>query len=232
MALPIQPAPKYKTTLPFSKEEVEYRPFLVKEQKILMIAQESEDQTQILDSIKELLKSVTDNKVDPNDLTAIDMEWLFLKVRTVSIGETSTLMIKCDDCNFATKVDLDLNSVKIEGEVPENDAVMINSEVGVKLSLPSVETLQNITKMEQSLQLFTILKSCMVQIFDSENVYHCKELDQEDLDEFVESLTFQQLGTLGQFFDGAPKAVLEADFTCESCNKKQLKKLEGIQSFF
>lgn len=234
MALPIQTAPKYKTVLPVNKETVEYRPFLVKEQKILVLAQESEDNEQIVESVKQLLRSVTDNKVEPNKLCSVDMEWLFLKVRSVSIGETASVMITCenDSCKTSNKVELNLESAEVEGSLPEDNNVMISDSVGVKLDLPSLKTLSSITNLDASQQLFEILKSSMVMIFDENNVYHCSEVDTEDLDEFVESLTFEQLGKLGSFFDDAPSLTITSNFQCTNCQTNQSKVLRGIQNFF
>jgi len=232
MALPIQAAPKYKTVLPVSKKTVEYRPFLVKEQKILLIAQETEDQEQIVSSVKNLLLSVTEGEVDPNNLTAVDMEWLFLKVRAVSIGESSKISVKCGHCDFSTPVELDLNDVVVEGEVPEDNRIMLSDIVGVKVSLPTMTVLEKVSSLPQSEQLFGLLKSSIEMIFDQENVYYVSEIEPEDLDDFIDSLTFQQLSNLGEYFDNAPRLVIDVSFQCGDCGKQNTKELQGLQNFF
>jgi len=232
MALPIQAAPKYKTTLPVSKRDVEYRPFLVKEQKVLLIAQESENQEQIIASVKNLILAVTEGEVDPNDLTAVDMEWLFLKVRTVSVGESSKISVKCGDCDYSTPIELNLNDVVVEGELAEDNRIMLNDFVGVKVSLPSMKVLEKNSSLPQSEQLFGILKSSIEMIFDQDNVYYTNEIEQEDLDEFIDSLTFQQLANLGEYFDNAPRLVADVQYTCGDCGKQNKKELQGLQNFF
>lgn len=232
MALPIQAAPKYKTTLPVSKRDVEYRPFLVKEQKILLIAQETENQEQIVAAVKNLILSVTEGEVDPNDLTAVDMEWLFLKVRAVSIGESSKISVKCEQCDFSTPVELNLNDVVVEGEIAEDNRIMLNDFVGVRVNLPNMKVLEKISSLPQSEQLFGILKSSIEMIFDQDNVYYTNEIEPEDLDDFIDSLTFQQLSNLGEYFDNAPRLVTDINYTCGDCGKQNSKELTGLQNFF
>lgn len=232
MALPIQAAPKYKTLLPVSKKTVEYRPFLVKEQKILLIAQESENQEQIIGAVKNLILSVTEGEVDPNDLTAVDMEWLFLKVRSASVGESSKISVKCGYCDFSTPVELNLDDVVVEGEIAEDNRIMLNDFVGVKVYLPTMKILEKISNMPQSEQLFAILKSSIEMIFDQDNVYYTNEIEPEDLDDFIDSLTFQQLANLGEYFDNAPRLVTDVSFQCGDCGKQNTKELQGLQNFF
>lgn len=234
MALPIQSAPTYTTTLPSSGEEVKYRPFLVKEQKILVIAKESEDTTQVLNSIKDLLRSVTFDKIDPDNIPTVDLEWLFVKVRSVSVGETSKVVLACqhNDCNGSGDVVINLDKVRVENSNPDETNVMINTDVGVKLRYPTLKDLNDIQTIPEAEQATEIVKRSMVYIFDAENVYQCNELSRSELDEFVDSLTFGQLAQLGEFFDKLPKLVYEVQYPCNMCDRQSTRTLEGIQSFF
>jgi hypothetical protein len=148
MALPIQSAPTYKTVLPSNGQEVEYRPFLVKEQKVLVMAKESNDQEQVMQSIIKMLDACTFGKLKIPNIAMMDMEWLFIKVRSVSVGETSKLVLGCTDegCRGNAKVDLNLEDIAPTSEMPEEDTVMLTDDLGVKLKVPSVRDIDGLTK--------------------------------------------------------------------------------------
>jgi hypothetical protein len=231
MGLPIQSTPTYKCVLPNSGKEVEYRPFLVKEQKILTIARESEDQKIIFDAIKRLIESVTDNKVSVDELAMIDLEYLFLKIRTVSVGESSTVKVECDDnkCNGTVTLSVNLEEIDVVGGNTENK-IMITDTVGVMLKSPTVKSMSDIENAEDN--VVEILKSCIESIFDEENVYEASETSSSDLNDFVESLTFGQLALVSDWFEDLPKLSKDVSGTCGVCNKEVSKRLEGLQSFF
>ena len=231
MGLPIQSAPTYKCVLPSDGKEVKFRPFLVKEQKILTIARESEDQGQNCDAGKNLLEAVTIPSVVCNDLAVIDLEYLFLKVRAVSVGETSKVSTSCDviDCNGSVELTVNINEIDVVGEM-KDDTVMINDDVGIVLSAPSVKNVQGLDGGEAD-ALTLIIKS-IKRVFDGESVYESSDLSNKEVTEFVESLTFQQLELLTEFFDSLPKLSAEVQGNCNTCKSVNKRTLEGINSFF
>ena len=231
MGLPIQSAPTYKCVLPSDGKEVKFRPFLVKEQKILTIARESEDQGQIFDAVKNLLEAVTIPSVVCNDLAVIDLEYLFLKVRAVSVGETSKVSTSCDviDCNGSVELTVNINEIDVVGEM-KDDTVMISDDVGIVLSAPSVKNVQGLDGGEAD-ALTLIIKS-IKRVFDGESVYESADLSNKEVTEFVESLTFQQLELLTEFFDSLPKLSAEVQGNCNTCKSVNKRTLEGINSFF
>ena len=234
MALPIQSAPTYKTVLPSNGQEVEYRPSLVKEQKVLVMAKESNDQEQVMQSIIKMLDACTFGKLKIPNIAMMDMEWLFIKVRSVSVGETSKLVLGCTDegCRGNAKVDLNLEDIAPTSEMPEEDTVMLTDDLGVKLKVPSVRDIDGLTKMDETQQSMEIVKRCITSVFDADEVYPMEDVSQKELDEFFDSLTFNQLDKLGQFFDSLPKLRHEVSYSCEICSKENTRVLEGIQSFF
>ena len=231
MGLPIQSAPTYKTVLPSSGEEIKFRPFLVKEQKILTIARESEDQTQIFDAVKDLLEAVTMPSVVCNDLAVIDLEYLFLKVRAVSVGETSKVTTACDvtDCKGSVELLVNINEIEVVGDTKE-DTIMINDDVGIVLSAPAVKNVQGLDGGEAD-ALALIIKS-IKQVFDGDELYEAAEMSTKDMTEFVESLTFPQLQLLTEYFDSLPKLSHEVEGKCNICDSTTKRTLEGINSFF
>jgi len=233
MGLPIQAAPTYRCNLPSDGREVIFRPFLVKEQKVLILARESDDSKEILESVKTLLGNVTEGKVNVNELPMIDMEYLFIKIRSVSVGEHSTINLNCStgECKGTGEVVINLEEIEPEGEFPE-DTVMINDTVGVVLKIIQVKDIDGLDDLNQADQMVEILKRSVVRIFDEENVYEASETSDNDLNEFVENLSFKQLEVLGEFFDSVPKLKKEVEFKCNLCERVQTRMLEGLSSFF
>ncbi len=238
MALPIQSAPTYTCVLPSNGEEVKFRPFLVKEQKTLVIAKEGEDQKRSLDSIKSMIKSVTayqENEwLDVEKLPMFDIEYLFIKIRAVSVGETVKINLTCQEegCNGTGEVTVNLDEIqttKPEGVEPK---IMITDELGVILRYPDWNTMESVQKIPVNEQPIEMLKKCIVEIFDAENVYTTDDVSTKELGDFVDNLTFPQIEKLGSYFDDMPKVFYDAEYTCSTCNTQQTRTMEGLQSFF
>lgn len=233
MGLPIQAAPTYRCVLPSDGREITFRPFLVKEQKVLILARESEDSKETLEAVKTLISNVTEGEVNANELPMVDMEYLFIKVRSVSVGEHSTINLNCSngECRGTGEVVINLEEIVVEGEFP-NDTVMISDNVGVVLKLIQVKDIDGMADMHQADQLVEIVKRSIVRIFDEENVYEASETSDKDLNDFIENLSFKQLEILGGFFDSVPKLKKEVEFKCNLCESVQTRMLEGLSSFF
>jgi len=237
MALPIQSAPTYKCTLPSDGREVTFRPFLVKEQKVLVIAKEGEDQSRSLASIKQMIKAVTafeENEwLDVEKLPMFDIEYLFIKIRAVSVGETVKINLPCkdEDCNGSGEVTINLDEVQVTKSKGVEPKVMINDNLGVVLRYPDWGLMEQVNKMPPDQQPFEMLKQCITEIFDEENVYDTDDVSKQELNEFVDSLTFPQMEKLGSYFDDMPKVYMDVA-TCNTCGKEQSRTMEGLQSFF
>ena len=234
MALPIQATPTYTTVLPISGQTVEYRPFLVKEQNILVQAKEGDDAKRTMQSVKKLLQAVTNDKIVVENLPTTDLEWLFIQVRKVSVGETSKLMFPCGnpECSETEDYVLHLDKIQVDGEVPEAKEVMITDKVGLTLSVPTVEHVEKIQDLDESNQSVELIKESIVNIFDEEQVYEGADLTRVEINEFVESLTFPQLEVLGDWYDKLPKLNATVEWKCKACGEENKTKLEGIQNFF
>ena len=239
MALPKQSSPKYKCVLPSDGREVEYRPFLVKEQKVLMMAQEQENDAAMFNAVKDLIESVTFGKVKPDSLPIIDMEYLFLKIRTKSIGETANIQVTCNnkDCEGGqgTTV-INLDDVEVVGEEPENK-IMISDELGVELRYPRISDV-GATPVEtdsvesQAVQSLELVKSCMVNIYDAEEVYPIADASTNEINEFMDSLSMSQLEMITSYFEGLPSLKKEVSADCEKCGKEIRTTVSGLNNFF
>ena len=233
MALPIQTAPKYTAVLPSDGREVKYRPVLVKEQKLLLIAQEEENDAKIFEAVKDLIRSVTFEEVEPNNLPLIDMEYLFLKIRARSVGETAKISVGCNDpeCDGTGEAVVNLDDVEVVGDEPEYK-IMINDEVGIELAYPKVKDIEGLDKLDQGTQTIEMLKRSIVSIFDENQVYMAVDTSEQELTEFVENLTVSQLEDVTKFFDAIPRLQKEVHTECKLCGKDIKKKVVGLQNFF
>ena len=232
MALPKQTAPKYTCILPSDGREIEYRPFLVKEQKVLLLAQEQEDDAAMFRAVQDLITNVCED-VKSETLPVIDMEWLFLKIRSKSVGETANIKLSCTDpkCDGHGEAVVNLDDVEVVGDQPENK-IMLNDEIGIEMRYPRVSDVNQVQGKDQATQTLEMLKNSIVTIFDEENVYPTADASTNELNEFVEGLTMQQLEKITAYFDSIPSLQLDVESKCTTCGRELKTTAKGINSFF
>jgi DNA-directed RNA polymerase subunit RPC12/RpoP len=229
MNLPIVETPKYKINLPSSNEEIEFRPFLVKEEKILMIAQESEDQRQVMTAISSVIESCLFNKIKIETLPLYDIEYLFTQIRAKSVGESVDLVIKCPHCGHHHDYTVNLSEVKVK--FPEEKAdnnIKLSETVGIKLKDISIDNVLSI----ESNDLISTISSLIDFIYDEDNVYKKEETSVEDLRKFIENLPHTCLDKIKQFIDSQPTLHYDINFKCVSCSKDVNHKISGLSDFF
>lgn len=234
MPLPILESPKYNITIPSTGKIVEIRPFLVKEEKILLIAQESGENSQMISAMKDIITACTFQKVNPDDLTTFDLEYIFLKLRSKSIGENTTISVKCKECDHKTNVSVNLDEINVITPNEVEKTIMLTSTIGVNMryiKTRDISKLTNTDKKETDL-ITDIIISSIESIFDESKVYLTDNSNREELVTFVNSLNHEQLNKLQKFIESAPKLEKDIAFTCSSCKCKNDIKLSGIQSFF
>ena len=234
MALPVLNNPNYEMELPSTGEKIEYRPFLVKEQKILMMAMETEDAKMQTKSIIDIIKNCTFGKINDviEDLPTFDIEYMFLQLRQKSVGETVDITVTCPD-DGQTKVPVtvnleDINVVRTEGH---NKVVMITDKIGMTMKYPTMKkllgyNLQNLNSMEST---FDIIVDCLENVFDENEVYD--EMSKKELTEFIEQMTTDQFEKVSGFFSTMPKLKHTLKVTNPNTGKENEIVLEGMQSF-
>jgi hypothetical protein len=234
MGLPIQKAPQYNCELPVSKNEVKYRPFLVKEQNHLLVARESEDATVIFESIMAMIASVTEGTVDGSKLPLVDLEYLFLQIRTKSVGETAKVPLLCnnEDCDGVGYTDIDLTDIEVDTSKVMDNKVRLNEHLMVELTPPSSKLVYEIEGLDEVEIIKPILRECMVRIFDDDNIYETAEHRDDEIDEFIESLTVPQFEKIGEYFGSMPSLKKEVEYKCDKCGEVSNNILQGLQSFF
>ena len=234
MALPKLDAVRYTTELPVSKKKVDYRPFLVKEQKALLIALESEESTTGANSLFDLIEACVFNtdEVKLDYIPMADIEWLFLQIRMKSVGETADISLPCDCHEEAmTPLQVDLrNSIIIETQTDNN--IKLTDSIGVILNYPSLKSVKNPTSDINTDEMFSMIESCIESVYDGDEVHTREDFESKDLREFIESLTTGQFEQIQKFFEDMPKLVNKVTYNCKVCDKYHERDLEGISDFF
>lgn len=235
MPLPTLDTPKFELRLPSTGKMIEYRPFLVKEEKILLIAQESGNNRDMISAMKDIVKACTFDKVNPNDLTSYDLEFIFLKLRARSVGETSNVKIKCEKCEAYNEVAINLDEVDLS-EIPEKPVtIMLNDKVGITMRHIRVRDLASIAdeKKDSSEKIIDTVIASIENIFDENGVYPTDESKKDELTAFVNSLNRKvHMKAIEDFIATTPKVSCIAEFKCKHCEAENKIALAGLQSFF
>lgn len=233
MALPKLASAKYELTIPSTGERVEYRPFLVKEEKALLMAQTSGEQSDILRAVKEVINACTFDKIDANNLPTFDLEYIFINLRAKSIGEVVDLVITCpDDGETKVSTKVNLMDVKCINEVGHDTNIRLTDEIGMIMDYPKVDSVQSLNLDDEVESMFSVIKACIRQVYDSNNVYEKIDMAEQDLDEFVESMTHEQFEKVQEFFNTMPKVKHSVKVTNPKTKVESEVVLQGMQDFF
>lgn len=238
MPLPTLSVPTYEVALPSTGKKVKYRPFLVKEEKVLLLAMESEDAKEIESAVKQTLNHCIQTRgVKVEQLATFDLEYLFLKIRGVSAGEDIKMKVTCQDDN-ETQVTVDINIDDIQVTKPEGHdrKIMLNDDTGLVMKYPGFKQFVNITLLNGGLEttqdIFDLVADCVDQVFQSEEVWDAKDMKKSEIVAFLEGMTQQQFELVQTFFETMPS--LKHDFKVINPNTgvESSYTLEGLQSFF
>ena len=232
MALPkLNDSPKYEIEVPSTGKVVRYRPYLVKEEKVLMIAFESGNQKQALQAIVDTLGACIQDKIDLSGLSTFDIEYLFTQIRSKSVGETSTVMLKCSSCEKQNEYSFDISSVKIEMPEVEN-VIEISPSISVELRYPSYESVINTDLNAAEMEVgFNMVMNSIAAILTEEERIATEDVSRKELVEFVESMDQVQFKKLAEYLRLMPALEHEAKFTCLECGEDNELMLRGMQDF-
>lgn len=232
MSLPTLGIPKYRITIPSSKKETTFRPFLVKEQKILYMALESQDEKQIIDAMCNIIRGCVDDVDHPEKMPMFDLEYLFTKIRSKSVGEVLELKTKCPKCGKMN--DLSVNLDDVEVKFPENvsNKIMLTDKVGITIRYPCItDAKQNMKDMTVE-QVLDFVMGSIETVFDDENVYTKKDFTKEEIQKFVESMTNPQFELVGKFYLSMPELKKEVECRCIGCEHEFVASFVGLSDFF
>ena len=238
MALPKIDAPVYELDLPLSKKHIRFRPFLVKEQRNLMMALESDDKGNIEKNVRQVLHNCTLTEgIEIDDLPILDVEYYFLQLRARSVGEVVENKYKCenlvDEKPCGNLMESNLNLLDIKVNMPENqsDVIQLNDKLSIKLKYPEFSILSADISSATDLA-FSMIVNSIEYIFDGEQYYYAKESSPEELTEFVESLNQQQFSKIENFFSNLPTLNKNIQMDCNKCGFHHTIEVEGLESFF
>ena len=232
MALPRIDTPTYQTTLLSTGETIQFRPFLVKEQKVIMMAQESNEEVQITNALVSLVSACTFGKVDVENIPTFDVENLFLRIRGKSVGESVDINITCPD-DDVTKVPMKVNldDIKLQTSPDHNPVIDITDSIKMYLSYPTFRNTKNIPNVNSSEGLFKILYTCINEIHYGDDVYNRIDISDKDIEDFIDQLTGEQFEKVTNFFLSMPKLRHTIEVVNPKTKVKSEVVLEGLQSF-
>ena len=243
MILPKLDTPTYELNLISTGKPVRYRPFLVKEQKMFLMSAESDDNKELITTIRNVLKNCLLDEVDVDNLPSFDLEYLFMNLRARSVEEVVNLKYKCNNnvkneegkekkCNHV--VEFDVNILEIEPTTYDNhtDKIQINEKVGIRLKYPTFEMFQKYDNLEQGEAMLQVLVDCIDYIYDEEQMYYSKDSTRKELEEFIDNLQQKDLEKFKDFFNTMPELKKDLNFDCPKCEHKETITVKGMQNFF
>jgi hypothetical protein len=233
MALPqLNDTLKYSLQVPSTKKKVSFRPFLVKEQKILLVALESQDESMILQSIVDTIKSCVYDEIDEKDLATFDVEYMFTQIRAKSVGETTDINLSCNKCEEPNEVKILLTDIDIE--LTNSKVLELNETYSLQMRYPSYKhmvELSNLSDLTQTDQLLELCILCSEYILTEDEQINIQEESKEDITTFFESLNNEQFDKIVKFVMDLPKLKKVVDFKCTKCSEDNNVAVEGLQSF-
>jgi len=236
MALPKLTTPTYELEIPSTDEKIKYRPFLVKEEKILMMAMESKENADITQAVKDIVSECTFNKVKIDDMPMFDVEYIFLQIRSKSVGEVSKLKLLCpDDKKTYAEIDLNLTEVKVQVGEDHTNKIELENGMGIIMTYPTIDSFSKSgIKDINASNMLDVISNCILQIYEKngEKTYDPKDQTKKELTDFIEQLNTKQFKEVQKFFETMPK--LKHDITIKNPKTKKESKvtLTGLNDFF
>lgn len=238
MALPMMNTPTYNMVIPSSEVSVKFRPFLVKEEKALLIAQQSEDLMVMVDTLKGVIKSCVLDSIDVNKLATFDIEYMFTQIRAKSVGEIIELIFPCDNDHgednekARVKVSIDLTTLQVEKDNNHTNKIDLFGDVGVMMKYPTIDVMRKLDDNDSIENIFDVVAMSIDYIYQGDEIFYAKEQKHEEMLQFLNNLTSEQFVKIQNFFDTMPRIKKQIEYTCPVCQKEHKKMLEGMQSFF
>lgn len=237
MALPVANTAKYELTLPSQQKTVSYRPFLVKEEKILLMAMESGNAGEMLNAVKDIVKNCTFGEIVAEDYPMFDIEYVFLQIRAKSVGEIAKIKVLCPDDKKTyvnTEVDLSKVEVYVDDDHANNVILDESRKLGVVLKYPSLKDVnENMMTGKIKLdEMYDMITNAIETIYEGEKVYQAKDSTKEELREFVDNLTADQMKNLNKFYNTMPRLEHKIEVENPNTGVKSEVVLKGLADFF
>lgn len=231
--LPMPTTPVYETTLPVSKKKVQYRPFLVKEEKVLLIANETASLQQANLAIKNVVDNCTFNKLDISNIPLADVEYLFIMIRSKSIGEVINGEITCSSCGEVVEYSIDLDRIKVKQDKKVDPNIRISDDTVITMKYPSMDMADELDEKDESVDLaLKVTASCVEMLTIGDTVYTTDTIEFSDVIAYLENLSKKQLELISEFMESIPAVIYEDEYACPKCGGINHIRMEGVGSFF
>ena len=232
MALPRLDTPQYDLTL-YNGDNIKFRPFLVKEQKILLMAMEEKESKHVVNAMKQVINNCTYDQIKIDSLPIFEVENIFLRLREKSIGEEVEFRVKCTDseCEGLTHMTVDLGTVGYDNTQLPDTKLKISPNVVLNMRYPTLQNLDTIQNLENIEDNFSFLASCIESIEADGNIYTMDTTSVDEVQGFLESMTNQQFALVRDFFVKLPKVSKKLEYTCSGCGKENTRVITGLQNF-
>jgi len=232
MPLPKIQQPLFELTIPSTNKKIQYKPFTVKEEKILLIAQESKDLDQIITAINQIITNCIED-IDVDELAMFDLEYLLINLRSKSVGNEVEFKIKDPDTEEVVELSIDLNDIEIKKDEKHNKIIEVNDDISMVMQYPKLNQLKALNGEEENQEqaLFDVMIGCIDSVVEGEEVYKLKDFTKKEVDEFVESLSTTHIQNIKTFFETMPKLRYEKKYTLEDGTEKTFV-AEGTETFF
>lgn len=241
--LPKLDVPIYEVKLLSSGKVIRFRPFLVKEQKLFLMASESDDAKETINVIKQVLRNCILDDISIDELPTFDLEWLFMHLRARSVEEVVDLKYKCnntvknekgeeDRCTGVVNFKMNLLEIEPTRHPEHTNKIQLTENLGVCLKYPSFEMIQKYESLSEANIMSKVLVDCIDYLYDKEQVYYAKDNTKEELDEFVDNLQQKDLEKIKHFFETMPEIKKNVNFKCPKCTYEENIEIKGIQNFF
>jgi len=240
MALPKLDVPTYEIELPISKKKIKYRPFLVKEQRNLLMALESNESSTIQQNVRDILDNCTITEgIDIDSLPIVDVEYYFINLRGKSVGEVVESKYRCNnevngkECGNIMEKEINLNEIKVEVDETNNPEIQLTNKIVIKMKYPEFGIVRQSMKYKDVTDLtFNMIAESIEYIYDGEQFYYAHEAQPGEMMDFVESMNQEQFLKLEQFFDKLPKLQEIVEMDCKKCGFHHKILVEGLENFF
>jgi hypothetical protein len=241
--LPKIDVPIYETKLISNGQTIRYRPFLVKEQKLFLMAAESDDVNDTINAIKQVIQNCVLDDIDVENMATFDIEHLFIQLRARSVGEVVQLNYNCNNkvkdeegekiCGGKVQFDLNVLEIQPTKNSEHSNKIAINNKMGIVMKYPTFKTVNKLDVNSNDMeQILDVIIGCIDYIYDDEKLYYAKDSSKQELVEFIENLTQTELEKIQKFFDTLPKFKKDLHFKCGKCGYEEDILVEGIQNFF
>lgn len=233
MSLPQIVSPEFSAEIPSTKQKIKFRPFLVREEKILLMASESNDPIDMQNAVESILSNCIIDNVDVSKLATFDIEYLFLKLRGKSVGEEIELLLKHTkktDCDHVTNFKINVDNIKVVGKIGDGK-IMLDDKFGVKLKYPSFKEVSKLSEDNSNSEIIFKTVALLIEyVYDKEMVYN--EFSEKEMSDWIMTLNQSQFSKITKWLEDMPKLSQKIEWTCSKCGEKDTIVLEGLQSFF